>query len=129
MQLEDRNWCFGCGNNNPIGLHLKFTEIPKGVRTIFVPEPKHEGYKDITHGGIISALLDEALAWACKRYKKIITVSLEIKFCRPIRTGKPVFIEAKITKNSKRYIYGIAKALTPDGKLLAQAKGKLAILA
>lgn len=130
MQLEDRHWCFGCGDNNPIGLHLKFTKIPKGVKTVFIPKQIHEGYKEITHGGIISALLDEALAWMCLEYSpKMMTISLEIEFFRPVRTGKPVTIEAKLNKLTKRYVYGIAKAISSDGRILAQAKGKMAILA
>ena len=129
MKLEDRKWCFGCGDNNPTGLHLKFTKIPKGVKTVFIPQQIHEGYKEITHGGIISTLLDEALAWVCLEYSpRMLTLSLEIKFFHPVRTGKPVYIEAKATKVSKRYIYALAKAMSSDGKILAQAKGKMACL-
>jgi uncharacterized protein (TIGR00369 family) len=129
MKLEDRHWCFGCGENNPIGLHLKFTKIPQGVKTVFIPEQKYEGYREITHGGIISALLDETLAWMCLEYSpRMMTISLEIKFFRPVRTGKPVTIEATLTRLTKRYVYGIAKTVSSDGRLLAQAKGKMARL-
>ena len=129
MKLEDRHWCFGCGDNNPIGLHLKFSKISRGVKTVFTPQQIHEGYKEITHGGIVSALLDEALAWMCLEYSpRMLTLSLETKFFRPVRVGKPVYVEAILTRLTKKYVYGTARAISEDGRLLAQAKGKMARL-
>ena len=56
--------CFGCGDDNPIGLHLRFTRDQEGVKASFIPGPEHQGFDDVIHGGIISAVLDEAMAWA-----------------------------------------------------------------
>ena len=56
--------CFGCGDDNPIGLHLRFAADGDGVKASFVPGPEHQGFGDVVHGGIISTVLDEAMAWA-----------------------------------------------------------------
>ncbi|MCK4353235.1 PaaI family thioesterase [candidate division WOR-3 bacterium] len=127
MKLEDRDWCFGCGKKNPIGLKLKFTQIPDGVKTIFIPKKEHEGYKDIVHGGVIATLLDESLAWACKSYTNkltTMTTSLEIKFKKPAIVGKPILVEASMTKNSRKIIQGKALAKNSANQILAEAQGK-----
>jgi len=50
--------CFGCGDDNPIGLHLRFEADGDGVRTSFVPSSAHQGFDRVVHGGIISTVLD-----------------------------------------------------------------------
>ncbi|MFC1962064.1 PaaI family thioesterase, partial [Chloroflexota bacterium] len=54
--------CFGCGQNNPIGLKLKFKKDGDGVRTEFTPGESYQGWPGMVHGGIIGCLLDEAMA-------------------------------------------------------------------
>jgi acyl-coenzyme A thioesterase PaaI-like protein len=34
------------------------------VKASFTPNPEHQGFHDVVHGGIISTILDEAMAWA-----------------------------------------------------------------
>ena len=36
--------CFGCGEKNPIGLHMKFTYDENGCYSTFVPQPVHQSY-------------------------------------------------------------------------------------
>ena len=119
MKLEDKNWCFACGKNNPIGLKLEFTKTPAGVKTIFVPARDHEGYKDIVHGGILATLLDEALAWACiSAGEKVMTVSLDLKFRKPALIDELIQVEAKITQNLRKIIYGKALLKTRGNQIL-----------
>jgi hypothetical protein len=56
--------CFGCGDDNAIGLRLRFAPSGEGVKASFVPGVDHQGFHHVVHGGIISAVLDEAMAWA-----------------------------------------------------------------
>ena len=64
MNLEDDHYCFVCGEENPSGLHLKFSANKGKIQTEFIPRKIHQGYKNIVHGGIISTLLDEAMVKA-----------------------------------------------------------------
>ena len=46
-----------CGQDNPRGLGLDFTATDDGeVSAVFRGQPALQGYPDILHGGIISAL-------------------------------------------------------------------------
>ena len=53
--------CFGCGQNNPIGLKLKFKWDGKTAKAEFTPNKFHQGWSDIIHGGITTTILDEAM--------------------------------------------------------------------
>jgi hypothetical protein len=54
--------CLGSGDANPIRLRLRFAPGGDGVKASFVPGPQDQGFDDVVHGGIISAVLDEAMA-------------------------------------------------------------------
>ena len=56
--------CFVCGAENPRGLRIPFAAKGDGVEAEYTAESEHVGYEDVVHGGIISALLDEAIIWA-----------------------------------------------------------------
>ena len=44
--------CFGCGQNNPIGLKLIFRRDGYGVRTEFNPNQQHQGWPGVLYGGM-----------------------------------------------------------------------------
>ena len=56
--------CYGCGIENPIGLKLLFREEEGKAKAEFVPEKYHQGWPEVVHGGLICALLDEAMGYA-----------------------------------------------------------------
>src|SRR5207248_10441272 len=56
--------CFVCGDRNPKGLRVRFYIEGDSVSGQFMPCDEHMGFRGITHGGIIAALLDEAMGWA-----------------------------------------------------------------
>ena len=51
--------CFGCGDDNPIGLHLQFTRDREGVKASFIPVPEHQGFDD---GKALGLRADELVA-------------------------------------------------------------------
>jgi hypothetical protein len=61
--LPNYEGCVICGNKtvNPHTLGLRFKVTDKGVETFFVSDAHKEGYNNIVHGGITSALLDETI--------------------------------------------------------------------
>ena len=65
IAVRDDHNCFGCGADNPWGLHLIFFAEPDGaVYSHWTPELNHQGYDGMVHGGIISTVFDEVMAWA-----------------------------------------------------------------
>ena len=67
MAHAAQNRCFGCGEANPVGLHLKFFLAEDGtvVCDAVIPD-NYEGPQGYAHGGIIATLLDEAMSKAVR---------------------------------------------------------------
>ncbi|MCE1245726.1 MAG: PaaI family thioesterase [Firmicutes bacterium] len=123
MNLEDDKYCFVCGKNNPIGLKLDFEYLEDGIKSVFTPLKEHQGWQNVTHGGIISTLIDEVMARLVIRMEKIgLTSSMEIRFIRPAPTGEELTIFAQVKEIKGNKIKTVAK-MTSKGKLIASGKG------
>jgi len=123
MKFETNENCFVCGKNNSGGLHLSFEIDPehKTLQTTFVAGPTFQGWDGIVHGGIVSTLLDEAMAKLVYELGyQAITASLEIKFKKPAPILEPLFVYGEITEVSKRLIRAKAHVANEDGTILAK---------
>ena len=122
MKLETNGNCFVCGKNNPNGLRLSF-EIDKEkqtLKTTFVASPTYQGWDGIVHGGILSTLLDEAMAnLVYELGYQAVTASIEIRFKKPAPILKPLLIFGELTEVSKRLIRAKAHIAQEDGAILA----------
>jgi uncharacterized protein (TIGR00369 family) len=122
MKFETYGNCFVCGENNPNGLRLNF-EIDaqkKTLKTTFVASPTFQGWDGIVHGGIISTLLDEAMAKLVYELGyHAVTASLEIKFKKPAPILKPLLVHGEITEVNRRLIRAKAHVAKEDGIVLA----------
>jgi uncharacterized protein (TIGR00369 family) len=96
----------------------------------FVPGAGHTGYSDRLHGGILLALFDEALAWACamERGSFCYTGELTVRFHRASRLGSAMELAAWVVTARGRYVRAQGQALSADGALLATATGTYAAL-
>ena len=113
--------CFGCGQNNPIGLKLNFQWDGKTAKTEFTPTEFHQAWPGIVHGGIITSMIDEAMAYACRfGGMNCVTGKMQIKFRRPATIGEPLIITGSVTKKEKRWIWTKASVSLPDGTLVAE---------
>lgn len=120
--------CFVCGPNNPLGLKIPFVvdRAGKTIRCEFTPGPEYQGFQGITHGGIITTLLDEAMVkLAFELGVSAVTAWMEVRFVAPLFTGEKVGLLATIEKEGKKLIEATAEAVTRDGKIIAKATGKL----
>jgi len=128
MKFETYGNCFVCGNNNPAGLRLSF-EIDREkqtLKTVFVSSPVYQGFDGVVHGGIISTLLDEAMAkLAYELGYNTVTVSLEIRFKKPAPILEPLLVYGEITEVSKRLVKAKAWVAKEDGTILAEGKSTL----
>jgi uncharacterized protein (TIGR00369 family) len=122
MKFETYGNCFVCGENNPNGLRLSF-EIDRErqtLKTAFSASPTFQGWDGIVHGGIISTLLDEAMAKLVSELgHQAVTASLEVKFKKPVPILEPLHIYGEITELNKRLIRAKAHVAKADGTLLA----------
>jgi acyl-coenzyme A thioesterase PaaI-like protein len=127
MQLVDEGMCFICGKRNPIGLKVEFDVDKNGLQIsgIFTPGRAHQGYRGIMHGGLVAALLDEAmvkLLWEAGI--PAVSASLEIKLAKPVMIGEPVVIKGEVNSQKGRVILTSARLEDGEGNVLAEANGK-----
>lgn len=126
LPLEDDQYCFVCGEKNPAGLHLSFSLHDGKVTAEFVPQKVHQGYKGIVHGGIISALLDEAMVKAALlQGMPAVTAEISIRFKNPLLSGERVLVEASIVKMHRKIIETSAVAKKTDNTVIAEGHAKL----
>jgi len=127
-RFETYGNCFVCGQNNPNGLRLNFEidQEKKTLKTTFVASPTFQGWDGIVHGGIISTLLDEAMAKLVYELGyQFVTASLEIKFKKPAPILEPLHVYGEMTEVSKRLIKAKGRVVKEDGTILAEGKSTL----
>ncbi|MCC7023263.1 MAG: PaaI family thioesterase [Thermomicrobiales bacterium] len=117
--------CFGCGARNRIGLKLRFRPAGDGVSAAFTPAPEHQGYENVIHGGIISTLLDEAMAWAvATRGIWAVTGEMRVRFRHPLHVGEPVTASGSVVEERGRIVSAAGTiARDEDGATIASATG------
>jgi uncharacterized protein (TIGR00369 family) len=121
----DKGFCFGCGRNNPIGLKLKFTRDGDTIRTEFTPDRTHQGWPGLLHGGILGALLDEAMSnIAYATGSMCLTASINIRIRQPIKIEVPLVITARITHQGRRLIETEGQVCLKDGTVIAESTAK-----
>jgi uncharacterized protein (TIGR00369 family) len=125
--LRDNQRCYVCGKDNPAGLQAAF-EVDQHARTItgrFTPGTEHEGWQGIVHGGIVAALLDEAMVkLAAHLGIPAVSAELTVKFRAPAAPGEELIVTGKIVKEANRLIE--AESMASKGLVVvAEAKGKL----
>lgn len=118
--------CFVCGRENPVGLHVHFfTDAEKRVHAEFTPRDEHQGFPGIMHGGVISALFDEAIGrTAIANDFWCVTAELTVRYKKPIPIGESLRVTAEIVKTAARVLHGRGEIWSVrDNILLAEAEG------
>jgi uncharacterized protein (TIGR00369 family) len=125
MAHAAQNRCFGCGQANPIGLHLEFLLADDGSVVCLATIPdSFEGPPGYVHGGIIATLLDEAMSKAVRaRGMTAMTRKLEIEYPRPVPSGAPIRMEGRVVSSEGRKHWVEGRILNACGSELALGKG------
>lgn len=55
---EDTAICYGCGRNNPEGLHVRTIWDGRQGVFRFTPRPYHTAFPGVVYGGLIASLID-----------------------------------------------------------------------
>ena len=98
----------------------------KTLTTTFVGSPVYQGYDGILHGGIISTLLDEAMAkLSYELGYAAVTASLEIRFKHPVPILNPLHVSGEITEITPRLIRARAQVADEKGTILATGTSTL----
>jgi acyl-coenzyme A thioesterase PaaI-like protein len=126
VPFDDGN-CFACGPDNPIGMHLRFDHAAGSDDVLARLElaPAYQGWRGIAHGGIVMALLDEAMAHAAGfAGHRGVTASVTVRFRKPVPLERPIEVRGHVTW-SRRNVLGVeASIFDADGNLLAHSQGR-----
>jgi uncharacterized protein (TIGR00369 family) len=120
-----QNRCFGCGEANLSGLHLKFLLAKDGTAVCLATVANtFEGPPGLLHGGIIATLLDETMSKVVRaRGLTAMTRQMEIEYLRPVPSGASVRIEGRVVRSEGRKHWTEARILDAKGVVLALGKG------
>lgn len=130
MATNGNEYCFACGKNNPIGLHLDFKFEGDKLMTKKILPHEYEGYKGIVHGGIVTTLLDEAMGnYIIKKYdENAVTGRIEIRYRHPTPIEQELTISAVQESQRRNIITMKAQIETADGTVTAEATAKFAVV-
>lgn len=122
--------CFACGAKNPDGLHLRFEdEDEDGVVARCVIGDRYHGYDGVVQGGIVSLLLDSAMANCLFRQGvEAMTARLRVRFHHPLKTGVPLQVRAATRRDrglpgTRRRIHVLEATVEQAGLACASAVG------
>jgi len=127
IKQPNSRFCFVCGLENAVGLHLHFFETAPGqVEASFVPSENYQGYPGVLHGGVVGALIDEVSGRAHmgsdpQSPRFMYTAKLEVRYRRNVPVGRKLTIIGKARESKGRRAVawgGIYDAETGD--LLAE---------
>ena len=121
---RDYRLCFGCGQDNPIGLKLSFQWDGKTASAEFIPTEFYQGWPGLIHGGIIISLLDEAMGYAALfEGRHCVTAKIQVKLNHPVSINEPLIITSSITKRTRKLVEARAVVSSKDGTLIAEGTG------
>ncbi|MDR2104428.1 MAG: PaaI family thioesterase [Deferribacteraceae bacterium] len=126
--LPHSTTCFICGAKNEVGLKCRFYADDRGaVHLEPIISRKYAGFADVIHGGIQTAILDEAMGWCgftqTETRELFFTRELNVKFKRNAPPLTPLFLEASLTDVRRGFYHSQAKILDESGALLTLASG------
>lgn len=125
MELLGDDYCFACGKQNPIGLALDFRLDGGRMIASFTPRKEHQGFAGIMHGGLVTTLLDEAMAKLLYAGNSpAITVGMEVRFRKAVRIGQALTISGEMVRERGRVVEMRATVSLADGTIMAEAAGR-----
>jgi len=118
---EGYSGCFGCGRDNPIGLKLKFEPLDNGVRAVFTPDERYQGWPGYLHGGIIGCLLDEAMSNATVFTGiRCVTAKFEVRLKQLTPINGPLAVIGTITRKTRKVVQCASTLSLADGTVVAE---------
>ncbi len=118
--------CYICGMDNPFGLKAPFYEMEnQTVVSLFRYQEMHQSYPERVHGGLITALLDEIAGraiWIVEPNTWAVTGDIRVKFRKVVPYDTDLKAIGKVTKNTRRIFFAVAKLYNMDNELLAEAE-------
>lgn len=125
--LPNYQYCFVCGDQNKNGLQTKWYVENNKVISSFRADARYVGYENVIHGGILGALLDEAMIWAAFAQTEQfgVTAELSIRFLKSLHVGELCCVEGWLVENKGRMWIVNSRIFVEPDQVLAKATGKV----
>ncbi len=139
QSLQEQNrleQCFGCGTNNPKGLHIEsFWQGDESVCTFRAEGHYHGGKPNIVYGGLIASLIDchscnTAISNAYIEENRspgteplivYLTAQLNVTYIKPTPLDQPINLRAKIISTEERKTW-VECVVMSGNEICARAK-------
>ena len=129
MALESYPRCFGCDQENPIGLRLSFDWEGDALVSRFTPGEDHQGWPGVVHGGIIATLLYEVLEnFSYQQGIVAMMKRMDTNLRRPGKTGVEIVARAWLAGKSDKEMQVSATLTSDEGTRIAEGSAELVIL-
>ncbi len=118
--------CIVCGRENEAGLRLAYWAGDGQSRAEWVVDPRYCGIPGYLHGGLILALLDDAMWYAAYGEGGFtMTAEATVRYRAPVRAGQAVVAVGQVAGRSGR-LWRLAAELRDAASeaVLAAATGK-----
>ncbi|TDD16090.1 PaaI family thioesterase [Nonomuraea diastatica] len=119
------NRCFGCGADQPNGLHLTaMTPDGSTVEAGFTVGEAHQGAPMLAHGGVLAAAMDEVIGMSVYLFHKpYVTGRLETDYLLPVPVGTTLHLRAWCNgvAGRKAYLEAEGRIGAPDGPVAVRA--------
>lgn len=108
--------CYGCGINNPHGLHIKTRWDGEIGHSKFIPRDEHTAFPGVVYGGLIASLIDchsigTAIAAMYTEAQRpagseplitCVTGNLNVSFKKPTPMGVELILESRIKEMTSK---------------------------
>ena len=128
-QQVREDYCFACGEANPVGLHLHFRiEDEKFITKKTVPR-EYQSYTGVVHGGIVTTMLDEAMGgYLYEQGEKAVTARIDVRYRQPTPVGEELTITGWVESRRRNFVEMKATIALPDGTITAEGTAKMAVV-
>ena len=125
------NKCFGCGGDNAGGMKLTFEQdnVNRKIVGRFVLGERYQGGGGFAHGGIIAALLDEAMGKVCRfREVRAVTAELTVEYLKPVNVQHEIIVEGRETEQKGRNLFMLGEIRNAAGDILARSRARFVVI-
>ena len=128
-KMPGETYCFACGPDNPIGLHLDFHfTAEKYVAEKTLPH-EYQSYEGVVHGGIVTTMLDEAMGgYLYSSGEKAVTARLDVRYRKPTPVGEQLVITGWEESRRGSFVNMMETIALADGTVTAEGTAKMALV-
>jgi uncharacterized protein (TIGR00369 family) len=125
--LPHTHGCFVCGIRSPVGLKLDLLSDGKVVETRVRFRPEHAGFSGVIHGGLITTVLDETMAWVIGVNTRsfAFAAELNVRFLRAVAPEVTMVARAELVENKRGRLFMTRGEIRSEtGEIAVEASGK-----